>query len=141
MKACPATKVLREMQRAGIWIDAVSGNEILRALHAGHSKGQQPPSILYTSDVFRDNALQVVLEQGILPNIGSAGMIDELNRAGYSGDVSIRINPGFGHGHKTCFGIVYSDFGHDNWSPTRVIRTNSYDNDDLTRSSLPSNLM
>jgi diaminopimelate decarboxylase len=99
MKACPATKILREMQKAGIWIDAVSGNEILRALHAGHAKGQQPPNILYTSDVFRDNALQVVMEQGILPNIGSAGMIDELRGAGYRGDVSIRINPGFGHGH------------------------------------------
>ena len=81
MKACPATKILHEMEKAGIWIDAVSGNEILRALHAGHAKGQQPPNILYTSDVFRDNALQVVMEQGILPNIGSAGMIDELVRA------------------------------------------------------------
>jgi diaminopimelate decarboxylase len=99
MKACPATKVLREMQRAGIWIDAVSGNEILRALHAGHSGGQRPPQILYTSDVFRDNALEVVLQQGILPNIGSPGMIGDLQRGGYRGAVSIRVNPGFGHGH------------------------------------------
>lgn len=99
MKACPATKVLREMQAAGIWIDAVSGNEILRAKHAGHSTGAQPPVILYTSDVFRDNALQVVLENGILPNIGSAGMIDDLHAAGYRGAISIRVNPGFGHGH------------------------------------------
>ncbi len=59
MKACPATKILREMKDAGIWIDAVSGNEILRAMHAGHADGSQPPVILYTSDVFRDNALSV----------------------------------------------------------------------------------
>ena len=26
MKACPATKVLKEMKAANIWIDAVSGN-------------------------------------------------------------------------------------------------------------------
>src|SRR6188768_4108763 len=35
MKACPATRVLQEMKSAGIWIDAVSGNEALRALRAG----------------------------------------------------------------------------------------------------------
>jgi diaminopimelate decarboxylase len=99
MKSCPATRVLKEMHDAGIWIDAVSGNEMLRAKHAGHPGGQKPPVILYTSDVFRDNALQVVLEEGVLPNIGSPGMIAQLAAAGYKGAVSIRVNPGFGHGH------------------------------------------
>ncbi len=99
MKACPVTKILREMQRAGIWIDAVSGNEVLRALHAGYAGGNQPPAILYTSDVFRDNALKVVLENGILPNAGSPGMLRDLAAGGYRGPVSLRVNPGFGHGH------------------------------------------
>ena len=71
MKACPATKVLREMKAAGIWIDAVSGNEVLRALRAGHAAGHEPPAICFTADVFRDNALAVVLENHILPNLGS----------------------------------------------------------------------
>lgn len=35
MKACPATRILKEMLEAGIWIDAVSGNEVLRARRAG----------------------------------------------------------------------------------------------------------
>ena len=99
MKACPATKVLREMHAAGIWIDAVSGNEVLRALRAGHPAGNRPPVICFTADVFRDNALAVVLEHGILPNIGSPGMVRELAAAGYAGPVSLRVNPGFGHGH------------------------------------------
>jgi diaminopimelate decarboxylase len=99
MKACPATKVLREMAAAGIWIDAVSGNEVLRALRAGHPAGTEPPAICFTADVFRDNALTVVLENGILPNIGSPGMIRELSARGYRGKISLRINPGFGHGH------------------------------------------
>ncbi|MDB6070774.1 MAG: Diaminopimelate decarboxylase [Verrucomicrobiales bacterium] len=99
MKACPATKVLQEMAAAGIWIDAVSGNEILRARHAGHAAGQTPPVICFTSDVFRDNALDVVLEHGVLPNIGSPGMIAQLAAAGYRGKISLRVNPGFGHGH------------------------------------------
>ena len=99
MKACPATKVLREMRAAGIWIDAVSGNEVLRAIHAGHPAGNEPPVICLTCDVFRDNAMEVVLRHGILPNIGSPGQITDLARAGYGGPVSIRVNPGFGHGH------------------------------------------
>jgi len=99
MKACPATKVLREMKAAGIWIDAVSGNEVLRALHAGHPAGNNPPVIALTCDVFRDNAMSVVQEHGILPNIGSPGQIADLVRAGYRGPISIRVNPGFGHGH------------------------------------------
>jgi diaminopimelate decarboxylase len=99
MKACPATKVLREMKSAGVWIDAVSGNEALRALRAGFASGNNPPEICFTADVFRDNALSVVLENGLLPNIGSPGMVRELATAGYRGPVSIRVNPGFGHGH------------------------------------------
>lgn len=99
MKACPATKVLQEMQAAGIWIDAVSGNEVLRALSAGFASGQEPSQVCLTCDVFRDNALNVVLEHNVLPNIGSPGQIADLARAGYKGGISIRVNPGFGHGH------------------------------------------
>ncbi|MGB8166439.1 MAG: diaminopimelate decarboxylase [Chthoniobacteraceae bacterium] len=99
MKACPATKVLREMKTAGIWIDAVSGNEVLRALRAGHAPGHEPPVIALTCDVFRDNAMEVVMQHGILPNIGSTGQVADLQRAGYAGPISIRVNPGFGHGH------------------------------------------
>lgn len=99
MKACPATRVLREMHASGIWIDAVSGNEVLRALHAGHPGGHTPPVIALTADVFRDNALDVILQHGVLPNIGSPGQIADLTRAGYAGPISLRVNPGFGHGH------------------------------------------
>lgn len=118
MKACPATKILAEMRAAGIWIDAVSGNEALRALRAGHPGGHTPPAICFTADVFRDNALDVVLQHQLLPNIGSPAMIAQLAAAGYRGPISIRINPGFGHGHvNTCdtggpsskHGIWYQD--------------------------------
>ncbi|MES2571494.1 MAG: diaminopimelate decarboxylase, partial [Verrucomicrobiota bacterium] len=120
MKASPATRVLREMKENGIWIDAVSGNEVLRALHAGYAQGNEPPQVCFTADVFRDNALQVVLEHGILPNVGSPGMIADLTRAGYRGPISIRVNPGFGHGHvNACdtggpsskHGIWFEDLG------------------------------
>ena len=99
MKASPATKVLQEMKNAGVWIDAVSGNEVLRARHAGYAQGNTPPEICFTADVFRDNAIDVVLTEGVLPNVGSPGMVADLQSKGYTGPVSLRVNPGFGHGH------------------------------------------
>jgi diaminopimelate decarboxylase len=95
MKAWSATRVLKEMLANGIWIDAVSANEVLRARRAGFDGS----SILYTSDVFRDNAVTILREHGVMPNLGSPGMLRELQVAGYTGPISLRINPGFGHGH------------------------------------------
>jgi diaminopimelate decarboxylase len=99
MKACSTRRILEEVNRAGIWIDAVSGNEVLRAYEAGFEIGQTPPTILYTADVFRDNALSVICQTEVLPNIGSPAMIEGLRDAGYEGPIGLRINPGFGHGH------------------------------------------
>ncbi|MCA9846605.1 MAG: diaminopimelate decarboxylase, partial [Dehalococcoidia bacterium] len=99
MKANSARFVLDAAREAGLWIDAVSGNEVDRALRAGFAAGHEPPVIMYTADVFRDNALQTVVEHGILPNVGSPGMIRELHDAGYAGPIAMRVNPGFGHGH------------------------------------------
>ena len=103
IKANAARRVLTEVRAAGLWIDAVSGNEVLRALRAGFPGGSSPPTIMLTSDVFRDNALTTVLEHQVLPNVGSPGMIRELRDAGYRGPIALRVNPGFGHGHvKAC---------------------------------------
>jgi diaminopimelate decarboxylase len=103
MKANSSWKVLELVREAGFWIDAVSGNEVLRARRAGFAMGASPPLVLLTSDVFRDNALTVVLEHGVVPNVGSPGMIDDLRGAGYRGPIATRVNPGFGHGHvQSC---------------------------------------
>ncbi len=99
MKACSAHLVLREVRRAGLWIDAVSGNEALRARRAGFPMGVEPPVVMLSADVFRDNSLEVVREHGVLPNVGSPGQLRELADAGYRGPVGLRVNPGFGHGH------------------------------------------
>ena len=99
MKACSLRRLLQVVNDAGIWIDAVSGNEVLRAVAAGFAPGARPPVIMLTADVFRDNALAVVLEHGILPNIGSPAMLQALQQAGYRGPIAVRVNPGFGHGH------------------------------------------
>ena len=103
MKANSCWKVLDSVRAAGLWIDAVSGNEVLRARRAGFAMGAQPPVVMLTADVLRDNALTTVLEHGVMPNVGSPGMIDELRGAGYGGPIAVRVNPGFGHGHvQSC---------------------------------------
>lgn len=99
MKACSTRRLLEIVRDAGLWIDAVSGNEALRAQAAGFATGHTPPTILLTADAFRDNALDVVLQHHLLPNIGSPAMIDSLRGAGYRGPIGVRVNPGFGHGH------------------------------------------
>ncbi|MEM1158538.1 MAG: diaminopimelate decarboxylase [Verrucomicrobiota bacterium] len=99
MKSCPLHSVMREMRDAGLWIDAVSANECLRARAAGFDGGQEPPVILYTTDVLRDNWRDAVFDENVLPNIGSPGMLRDLVDAGYQGAVAIRVNVGFGHGH------------------------------------------
>ncbi|MDG2307413.1 MAG: diaminopimelate decarboxylase [Candidatus Binatia bacterium] len=99
MKASSAHLILKEMLGSGIWIDAVSGNEILRAKRAGFAMGAEPPVAMLTADVFRDNAIEVIKQEKVLPNIGSIGQLATLAGAGYRGPVGLRVNPGFGHGH------------------------------------------
>ncbi|WP_089945535.1 diaminopimelate decarboxylase [Candidatus Entotheonella palauensis] len=99
MKACSARQVLERMRAHGIWIDAVSGNEVLRAQAAGYDLGADCPEVLLTTDVFRDNALDMVHYPGVLPNLGSPGMVEQLEASGYTGPIALRLNPGFGHGH------------------------------------------
>ena len=103
MKANSARAVLQIVREAGLWIDAVSGNEVLRAARAGFALGASPPVVMLTSDVYRDNSLDVILSHGVLPNVGSPGQIGQLVAAGYHGPIAMRANPGFGHGHvQSC---------------------------------------
>lgn len=99
IKANSSHKVLQVAREYGMWIDAVSGNEVLRAKRAGFAMGHEPPVVMFTADVFRDNALDTVIGNQVLPNVGSPGMIRQLAEAGYRGPIAMRINPGFGHGH------------------------------------------
>jgi diaminopimelate decarboxylase len=99
VKANTARKVLEIVREGGLWIDAASGNEVIRALRAGFAGGAEPPVIALATDVFRDNALDAILGHGIQPSLGSPGMLRELSDAGYRGPISVRVNPGFGSGH------------------------------------------
>ncbi|MEC7640742.1 MAG: diaminopimelate decarboxylase [Nitrospinota bacterium] len=115
MKACSNGEILAEMLEQGIKIDAVSVFEIQRALQAGF----QPEDICFTSDMFfHKEDVFYCLRNNIYVNCGSLGMVTEygeaLRKMGRgSPNISIRINPGEGHGHskKTNTGGPYSKHG------------------------------
>ena len=119
-KACSNLAVVDLVRRQGGLVDTVSAGEIRRALAAGYrggspdmAAGDSPPEIVYTADIFDHEALDLVVEHDLHVNAGSADMIGQLGEARPGGDLTLRINPGFGHGHsqKTNTGGEHSKHG------------------------------
>jgi diaminopimelate decarboxylase len=115
-KACSNLAILDLVRRQGGLVDATSAGEIARALAAGFlSEGTagEPPPIVYTADIFDREALELVTAHGIHVNCGSPDMIDQLGERVPGAEITLRINPGFGHGHsrKTNTGGEHSKHG------------------------------
>jgi diaminopimelate decarboxylase len=91
----------------------VSAGEIRRALAAGYQAGGDPPPVVYTADIFDQETLELVVEHGIHVNCGSPDMIDQLGARAPGREITLRLNPGFGHGHsqKTNTGGEQSKHG------------------------------
>lgn len=108
-KACSNLAVLDRVRRAGAKVDAVSAGEIFRALNAGFATND----IVYTADIFDMPALDLVVEHHLHVNCGSPDMIDQLGERLPGASITLRINPGFGHGHsqKTNTGGPQSKHG------------------------------
>jgi diaminopimelate decarboxylase len=109
-KACSNLAVLDLIRREGVVVDAVSTGEIHRALKAGYSAHADraaaadglPPvhPIVYTADIFDRPSLDAVAKLGIHVNCGSADMIEQLAERVPGANITLRVNPGFGHGHS-----------------------------------------
>ncbi len=101
-KANSNLTILSLMKKKGVVVDAVSAGEIYRALKAGYRGGvtKKTPEIVYTADIFDADALALVKEHQIAVNIGSPNMITQLAEAGIKTELTLRVNPGFGHGHS-----------------------------------------
>jgi diaminopimelate decarboxylase len=112
-KACSNLAVIDLCRRHGALVDAVSGWEVRRALAAGYQVDGDPPPVVYTADIFDHESLELVIEQGIHVNCGSPNMIDQLGELAPGREITLRINPGFGHGHsqKTNTGGEQSKHG------------------------------
>ena len=100
-KACSNLAILDLVRRNGVLVDAVSAGEIRRALAAGFQPGPgEHPEIMFTADLFDAEALELVVEHQIPVNCGSPDMIDQLGQRASGREITLRINPGFGHGHS-----------------------------------------
>jgi len=121
-KACSNVAILDLVRRHGVLVDAVSAGEIHRAMKAGYKLGDKAegtgdsgghPQIVYTADIFDRESLETVVKLGIPVNCGSPEMIDQLGERTPGRSITLRINPGFGHGHsqKTNTGGEQSKHG------------------------------
>ncbi len=110
-KACSNIAILDRMRKSGVVVDAVSCGEIHRAIAAGY--GTDGHSIVYTADIFDAAALDMVVEHKLHVNCGSPDMISQLGERWPGAEITLRINPGFGHGHsqKTNTGGEQSKHG------------------------------
>ena len=112
-KACGNLAVLDRMRKQGVVVDAVSAGEIRRAMAAGYSVEPGKHEVVYTADIFDRDALELVVKHSLPVNCGSPDMISQLGERRPGADVTLRINPGFGHGHsqKTNTGGQQSKHG------------------------------
>ena len=117
-KACSNIAILDLVRRQGVVVDAVSTGEIHRAMKAGYlpSGGNVSPGhpdVVYTADIFDRDSLDTVVRLGTAVNCGSPDMIDQLGERAPGYNLTLRINPGFGHGHsqKTNTGGEQSKHG------------------------------
>lgn len=100
-KANSNLAILALMRRHGVKVDAVTAGEMHRAKLAGYELGSD--DVIFTADMFDRDALEMIRQYNIPVNVGSPDMIEQLAHApGGKIDVPItlRINPGFGHGHS-----------------------------------------
>jgi diaminopimelate decarboxylase len=115
-KACSNIAILDLARQNGVVVDAVSAGEIHRALRAGYQGGTREDGvheIVYTADIFDADALDLVVEHDVHVNCGSPDMIDQLGARKPGAQITLRLNPGFGHGHsqKTNTGGQQSKHG------------------------------
>lgn len=99
-KACSNLAILDLLRRHGALVDTVSAFEIRRAMAAGYTAAGSPPPIVYTADVFDADALDLCVKENVHVNCGSPDMIDQLGTRAPGREITLRINPGFGHGHS-----------------------------------------
>ena len=121
-KACSNLAVLDLMRHHGVVVDAVSAGEVARATAAGYRPGpctDSAPEVVYTADIFDRSSLDLVIEQDMHVNCGSPDMIDQYgercSQLGRQRGITLRINPGFGHGHSQKVNTGGSGSKHGIW--------------------------
>jgi diaminopimelate decarboxylase len=116
-KACSNIAIIDLVRRNSGLVDCVSAGEVYRAMAAGFKPGQKghPPEIVYTADIFDREALDLVVQKDIHVNCGSSDMINQLGERSPGHRITLRINPGFGHGHSQKVNTGGAQSKHGIW--------------------------
>jgi diaminopimelate decarboxylase len=126
-KSCSNLGIIDLVRRHGAVVDCVSAGEAIRAIAAGFKPGQSthPPEMVYTADIFDREALELVIKYDLHVNCGSPDMIDQYGEArerarlpspeGSFPGITLRINPGFGHGHSQKVNTGGAQSKHGIW--------------------------
>ncbi len=95
-KANPNLSLLQLVRSEGLQVDAVSAGELNRALLAGFEARRTQ----FCADLFDRETLALLEAQPFAVNVGSPDMLEQLAAATRATrTVTLRLNPGFGHGH------------------------------------------
>jgi diaminopimelate decarboxylase len=113
-KANPCLAILALLRRAGAKVDAVSLGEILGALHAGFAERE----IVFTADLFDRATLAFLAERDVPVNAGSIDMLAQYAAVRPGASVTLRVNPGFGHGHDAKVATGGERSKHGIWHET-----------------------
>jgi diaminopimelate decarboxylase len=95
-KANSNIAILALMRKLGVLVDATSIGEIHRARSAGYRSEE----IVYTSDIIDRPTLATLKSLPVGINAGSSDMIEQVGSISPGRAMTLRINPGFGHGHS-----------------------------------------
>lgn len=108
MKACPNAEILRIFHRLGLYMDASSGYEVVRALRAGI-----PPHHIQLTAQELPEDLRTFVDKGVWFNASSLHQLKTYGKMFPDSEVSVRVNPGLGSGHsnRTNVGGPSSSFG------------------------------
>ena len=108
MKSSPNKSILQLFDSLGLHIDASSGHEVKRAIHAGID-----PSKISLSAQEIPEDLEALLDLGIQFNACSLKQLETFGKIKKGGKVGVRFNPGSGSGgnNRTNVGGVSSSFG------------------------------
>ncbi|CAM9400044.1 unnamed protein product, partial [Ectocarpus fasciculatus] len=108
MKACPNAAIIQIFDRMGVWFDASSGYEVMRAIRCGVA----PSRISLSSQEFPSN-FSTLYEQGIDFNACSLHQLESFGKMFPGRSCGVRLNPGQGSGanFKTDVGGPGASFG------------------------------
>jgi len=109
MKSNFNVDILKTLRYLKCGIDAVSTEEIAYALDLGFKS----EDILFTGIGISNEDIKYCISRGIVPNVGSIDLLERISKSYPGINISIRINPDFGHGHHdhVITGGPHSKFG------------------------------